>query len=328
LQASLCGWDFGMATHAQTIARELALALLSQRWEPRHLSPSKAQNDDLLLQHCLEEAIALREANQAGLSLELLVSAERMGLQSPWILDNQARALVNLGRRQAAWELWLRLSEHSDSGVADSARAMAAIQETTLLNALGSLCAREGWVPRHMNTPGEGGILERVLQEIIATRESNAAQLSLDLAVETLSQGWQDPWLLDNQARALVHLHREMEALTIWRDLKRLGDLPVAQTAAEMVELYEQRVARLQLQSQCEQLMREGQPDNARHLLLTALVQDPEARDLRLLLSKLLRPEPHDLLSQELEQHEAALAVHEGLLDALECRFKQRQPQH
>jgi hypothetical protein len=100
-----------MATDAQTIARELALALLSQHWKPMHLSPSRAQNDDLLVQHCLKEAIALREADQAGLSLELLVTGQRMGMQSPWLLDNQARALVDLGRRQAAWEVWQHLSD-------------------------------------------------------------------------------------------------------------------------------------------------------------------------------------------------------------------------
>jgi heme oxygenase len=33
---------------------------------------------------------------------------------------------------------------------------MADIQETFLLNTLESLCAREGWVTRHMSDPGDG----------------------------------------------------------------------------------------------------------------------------------------------------------------------------
>jgi hypothetical protein len=122
-----------------------------------------------------------------------------------------------------------------------------------------------------------------------------------------------------------VDLNREPEALKIWRELQPLGDLDVAAAATDMVELYAQRVACQQLQKQCAQLAQEGQVDSAKHLLLNALLQDPQAQELRLQLSKLLKPEPGDLLHQELEQHEAALAVHEGLLDALEAKLTQPQ---
>lgn len=317
-----------MAVHAQAMARELALGLLGQQWQPRHLSPSKIHSQELLIQHCVNEAVALREANQAGLSLELLLAAEQMGLQSPWLLDSQARALEGLGRRQAAWELWEQLVDHSDPAVAADARAMVERLERDLVDGLLAICAQHGWTPRHLTDPSEGSVLERVLKELGATREMDAAQLSLDLADGTLNQGWENPWLHDDRARALVLLKREPEALEIWRELQNHPHAPLAETATAMAGKLEQRVARQQLQEHYEQLVRDGQQDNARQLLLHALMEDPQSQEWRLELGKLLRPEPGDLLSQELEQHEAALAVHDLLVEALETRLNERQLQH
>ena len=308
-----------MRSTAQSIARELALGLLTQQWQPRQLSPSRINGADELLQACLEEAIALREAGQAQLSLELLQAAEQAGLNSPWLLDNQARALVELEQRQAACELWSRLLEHSDRTAAELAQTMVELQEASLLNALGSVCAREGWVPRHLNDPQEGSLIERALKEIITSRDCAAAQLSLDLAQATLEQGWSNPWLLDNQARALVHLQREAEALAIWEDLQHHSDATLAAAATEMVQLYAARVAERDLEQRCQQLIAQGDRQQAETLLLQALSKAPTAPGLRELLARLLRSGgENDLISQELGQREADLAVHERLLDALE----------
>lgn len=313
-----------MTTSVQGFARDLALGLLNQQWQPQHLSPSQAHDAQRLTEQCLQEGIALREAGQAKLSLELLHAAEQAGLRSPWLLDNQARALVSLGQRQAAWQIWQRLLEHSDASVAQAASGMAELQETTLLNALGSLCAREGWGPRHLRDAGQGSLLERVLQEIITARENHAAQLSLALAEETLAQGWHDPWLLDNQARALVHLQREAEALPIWEHLQRHQDANAASTASEMVALYRQRVQEQQLLERTEQLQQQGNTEQAQQLLVDALAQAPTADGLRQRLGRLLHEGSGDLLSRELEQHAAELAVHERLLDALEHQLNQQ----
>jgi hypothetical protein len=308
-----------MSSTAQSIARELALGLLTQQWQPRQLSPSRINGADELLQACLGEAIALREAGQAQLSLELLQAAEQAGLNSPWLLDNQARALVELEQRQAAYELWSRLLEHSDRTAAELAQSMVELQETNLLNTLGSMCAHEGWVPRHLNDPQEGSLIERVLKEIITSRECDAAQLSLDLAQATLEQGWNHLWLLDNQARALVHLQREAEALAIWENLQNHGDSNLAAAATEMVQLYAARVTERDLERRCQQLIAQGDRQQAERLLLQALSKAPSAPGLRELLARLLRiSDKDDLISQELGQREADLAVHERLLDALE----------
>ena len=70
----------------------------------------------------LEQAIALRENGELQASLELLDQAKADGLQSPWIEDNRARALVRLERRAEALAIWEALAEGDDEGM----RGMAA----------------------------------------------------------------------------------------------------------------------------------------------------------------------------------------------------------
>jgi hypothetical protein len=314
-----------MTTDVQGMARELALGLLMQQWQPRHLSPSHTDSAERLVEHCLEEAIALREAGQSGLSLELLQAAERMGVQTPWLLDNQARALVNLDERQAAWGLWQRLIHHSEAEVAETAQAMVALQEQTLLNALQSICSRDGWQPRHLSAATEAALLESVLHEIIAAREADYPQLSLDLVAETLAQGWRNPWLLDNQARALVNLNRSAEAVSIWQGLRGHADAALASAAAEMLDLYQGPVEYQQLQERCSQLVLEGDPGQAQRLLVDALLQNPDAEPLRQLLAQVLQPSGEGPEDQILRRQQAQLTIHERILDELEQRLREPQ---
>ena len=106
-------------------------------WPPRHLpSPEQARDADAL-QLALEEAIASREAGKAGLALALMEEALNQVWQSPWLHDNRARALVNLGRGDEALAAWQELSRHSDAAAAAMAReAIAQQQEQQRLQAL------------------------------------------------------------------------------------------------------------------------------------------------------------------------------------------------
>ena len=301
-----------MAIDVQDFARNLALGLLSQQWQPQHLSPSKARDAEQLTQQCLLEAIALREAGQAGLSMEVLSAAEQAGLQSPWLLDNQARALVALGQRQAALALWQRLLPHSDAALARTAQEMVTLQEQGLLEPLEELCRRAGWRPQHIHRDDGTPLLQRVLEELIASREAGAAELSLQMARESQRLDWTDPWLRDNEARALVHLGREAEAVAIWRDLRQHSDGELVAAAEDMLALYE---AAVELDQQAEQLaglQREGRRDEAEVLLVQLLLRSPGDRRLLLQLGEVLEDSPApstNLLSSELRDDQLILAA-------------------
>ena len=76
--------------------------------EPDHLIGIQHDQDPLTA--VLKQSIALREANAAALSLQLLDRAAQGGVQSGWLQDNRARALLALGRADEALAIWADLS--------------------------------------------------------------------------------------------------------------------------------------------------------------------------------------------------------------------------
>lgn len=314
-----------MASNTTWIAHELALELISRDWQPKALSASKASNPQILLQQCLEESIALREAGYPELSFALLQSADRAGLHSPWIQDNKARALVALGRRQEACGLWNELLTNPEAAVAETAQAMIQLQQDSLINTLGCICAYHGWNPRYISQIGEKSLMECVLHEIILARESGHSELSLLLATETLGQGWDDPWLIDNKARALVHLAREDEALALWLSLRQHANPEIAATASEMVEYYSTKAEYRHLQRRCEQLIAQGDKDSAVNELVESLSNNPGSDEIRNQLITLLRPEGTDLVDKETAAADASLLIHERLVNTFEQYVEQNQ---
>ena len=98
-------------------------------WSPRHLPQDNALAGVDLLDLALQEAISSREASKPGLSLALMEEAINQGWQSPWLHDNRARALVNLGRREEAIAVWTTLSAHADPNAAALAQEALAQQQ-------------------------------------------------------------------------------------------------------------------------------------------------------------------------------------------------------
>ena len=106
-------------------------------WQPRRLPSGEHVGGADLLQLALEEAIACREAEKPGLSLALMEEAIHQGWQSPWLHDNRARALVNLGRGDEALAVWEELSRSSDpAAVAMAQEAIAQQQDQQRAQAL------------------------------------------------------------------------------------------------------------------------------------------------------------------------------------------------
>lgn len=283
------------------------------------------QGPEELERACLEEAILLREEGNPRLSLELITAAQELGLASPWLSDNQARALVALDRRQEAFSIWQALSTAADEACAAMAADMVTLLRNSLLEPLQEECGRRSWLPLHLQASEAetAAPLECALREVIASREGGQAELSLALVERCLQLGWSSPWLRDNQARALVHLDRIEEAVGLWRDLATLEADPTLRVLAEeMLQLYGPTVARAACCREVESLLAEGNNHEAETRLIEALLQDPDAEELRQMLERVIEEQgdvdESTLLGRELRDPTLRLEVHRRLLEALE----------
>lgn len=321
-----------MTTSPTDLARELCLELLQQGLTPRQLRPGCRDRVELEGQ-LLEEAMTLRETGEVEGSLWLLDRSLALGFSNPWIHDNRARALVALGERQRARAIWLQLAEQATGALAETGMEMARLQERTLIEALRSINQRHGYHNDKLEE-GEPDLLTRVLEELIRTREQNRPLLSLELAEETQRLGWRSPWLLDNQARALVALGRHAEAVTIWQTVAAGEDQIAATAADEMLGIYGGRDPGMpgagypdwqidrERAAQARQL-RSEQPGAAEVLLMQALLDLPDPRCCRQLLESWIgEDESADNQFPELKSEAAALRVHERLLDVLEMQVR------
>jgi predicted Zn-dependent protease len=304
------------------MTRQLVLWLLEQGYQPLHLRPSLQGNQALTA--ALEEAIALREQGQAALSLALLQQLLSFGQQSPWIHDNIARAMLQLGQPSPAVELWRELQGDSDREVARAAAEMLQQVQQRLLDGLMLHCRFHGWSPRHL--PHEIGLsslnlLELALEEAITSREADQAGLSLALMEEAINQGWDSPWLHDNRARALVNLGQRDAAIEIWTLLISQADVNAVQAAREALDQQQRLIAREAQLARAEQLLRSGDVAQAESLLLQAWLIQPEDARVQQLLAEVIAPQPAscgELLDQELAAVHHRLTVEERLQDHLE----------
>jgi len=124
--------DPALAEEAQQALQQLEQGLLSrlselcqsQHWSDAALVVDPANGDDAMMLAVLNTVIASREANRPELSLALIDETLAQGWRSPWLEDNQARALVHQGLRDEACVIWEQLQHHSDSTAAAEAHRM------------------------------------------------------------------------------------------------------------------------------------------------------------------------------------------------------------
>ena len=282
----------------------------------------------------LKEAIQLRDNGQPSESLELLVAAEDAGLNSGWIDDNKARALVDLGRRSEAIELWKSLENHPDEGLSSMAMELVKQQSGELLQTLREdlvrICLEQGWVAQELQTPAESmdTLEQAVLKESIRSRDAGQAATSLLLIEAAQAEGLNSPWLKDNQARALVNLERLPEAVELWRELEALSDQEaLAGMAREMLEKYAAEGDRLAATQKAEDLANQGQIEQAKTLLVRAMLADPSWDGYTAALKQVLKMDrggnsETDLLEQELEDDRLNLQAFDVYLDLVEQSLK------
>jgi hypothetical protein len=295
----------------------------------------------------LEEVIAIRDEGDASLSLAVIANACNQGLESPWLRDNEARALVNLGHRSEALAIWEDLAAADDQLLAALAREMCERQHSMLererlqqqhnrLDALRQVCSEGGWAGGHLEalesrleeaSPEE--ILYAVLKEVIAVRESGNPQLSLQLITTAREQGIDSPWLHDNQARALVRLGRSAEAHAIWQELSEHGEASLAATAREMVALrHQQAIRRESVLEEAKNALRERCFEDAIRNLSEALIDDPDCQAFHNELCSAIEQRDHagpshasGSVERNLNSSVVKLGMFESLLERIEDRF-------
>lgn len=280
----------------------------------------------------LEEVIASRDANQASLSLALVELAQGLGFTSPWLEDNRARALVNLGRRHQAMAVWQALEGCGDPALVSQAGALAQEQAQLLVAELQERLARvaaEHGVRLeavHASGGSPAELEQAILHDAIAARERGAAEASLALLEAALQHGLPSGWLEDNRARALVHLQRPVEAVALWRELQQAEEEALRNAAAEMLELYGREANRLGTMVEADALLADQQPEAAIALLSEAILTDPEWEGWRDGLKRAVALQgkpaasPDALLEQELHQPRLALKAFDAFLSAVEQR--------
>jgi hypothetical protein len=137
-------------------------------------------------------------------------------------------------------------------------------------------CHLAGWRPQHLGQVDQPLSLEDALLEIIASREGEATQLSLELIELCEQLGWHSPWLTDNRARCLVHQGRDEDAIGLWQQLAQHPDSAVAATAADTLQALARRPAAAVLANRIRLLREQDQTERWQQLLLQALLQSAD----------------------------------------------------
>ena len=85
------------------------------------------------------------------------------------------------------------------------------------------------WLDKDVSASNEAGVDILLLKEVALIRDSGQPQLSLALISVARDNGFDSPWLLENQARAYIKLSQSTKAYAIWRDLVLESNDPALQ---------------------------------------------------------------------------------------------------
>ena len=352
-QALATSADVGIAEQAADMAAQVERGLVGDLIDKlqaivssggeslQHEQLTAETSFDALTTPVLEEAIRLREAGQPSYSLEVLRCAEAAGLNSPWLQENQARALVHLDRRDAAVPIWETLTSSGEPNAVALASEMLEVHRPKLVGDLNrqlrQQLEREGRVVRHLPETAPSKIEELelpVLQEAIDLREQGDAELSLGLLDTAKEAGLGSGWIDDNRARVLVNLDRYSEAMALWQQLQVSGDAALEQAASEMLEMVAAKGREQQVLVEVEELLNNASDpasgqQQALERLTDAVLENPDCDAWQQRLRELAaagdsRLQPDETGFPELNEQRKVLAGFDALLSVVERRVETR----
>jgi len=246
---------------------------LSDRLKKRGDSPKYLTNEvkspaELEL-NALKEIIRLREEGKPRDSLALIHECFDLGMDNPWLYDNQARALLLMGQFEEARIIWKKLARHDDQEVASIAqKALTVLDKSKSEKSLQESALSE---KNKQDTPNSSKTRHQLLLELINTNpeltktikiiipdftekilnEKNGCIELLSLAIDLRNKGWvlyslrfldylekagfSSDWIEDNRARALIMIGKVSQARAKWKQLLETGESKAAEQSALML---------------------------------------------------------------------------------------------
>ena len=174
-----------------------------------------------------------------------------------------------------------------------------------------------------------GDFEQPLVDASIRLRSGGSNELSLQLLNAAVEFGMRSGLVDDNRAWALVGLGQLPEAVALWRELEALTDNDAwAAMARERLLSYATEADRLVEMNKAQVLVDEGQIEQAKVLLVQAMLDDPSWDGYTTTLIQLLKKErgprdEMDLLERELEEDRLNLEAFDLYLDLLEGRLNE-----
>ena len=166
-----------------------------------------------------------------------------------------------------------------------------------------------------------------LVEASIRLRSEGSNELSLELLDAAVVFGVRSGLVDDNRAWALMGLDRLPEAVALWRELEALPEQDVfAAIARERLQSYATEADRVFEIKKAQVLVDEGRIQDAKTLLLQAMLDDPSWDGYAKMLAEVLKTErcnkvDSNFLKLELEKDQLNLEVFDMYLDFVEKRL-------
>ena len=209
----------------------------------------------------LEKAIDLRNHGHNEESWTLLNQYSVSGIRNPWLADNMARCLVNLGRKEEAISIWESLIKSKNSDVAEEAlKSVTQLKsgDSEYLDLSGSERTIGFTEYAHSNRLAQRFMLLRSRKEYASvTKPIASIQNCIDLAIKfrgegkleqsllvlllTANKSKYNPWIEDNLARLACEVEDWRRAREHWLNIiESSNDINATETALEEINILDE----------------------------------------------------------------------------------------